>query len=130
MSTKDNTVDHLLAHAEYVAHIQQLGAVWPSEAQREAINDFAAQVEAMGMQIQFSAPGTSKKFAVWTVYLKANEMQMEHGEGDTVREATIAACVRLLDYVQRVWDGDYLCRAAEEPMLEKVLEIARALPKE
>lgn len=122
--------EHVPSHAEYVERIQALGAVWPSETQRKAVNEFAAEIEAMGLDIQFSAPGTSKKYAVWTVYLKANAMQSDHGVGETLVEATVAACVRLLSQVQKTWDGDYLNRSPDEPLLKQVLVMARALPKQ
>jgi hypothetical protein len=122
-----------LEFTSYVVRTKRLGAVWPTVAQYKTINDFAAKLEGMGFKIQFAAPDTTAKFAVWTTFLQllnAGNLQSESGEGKTVREATIAACERLLLYIQKVWDGDDIVKSRNEELMKKVLAMARDLSSE
>lgn len=128
--TQEQLDEQAREHEGYVKRIEGLGSAWPTAAELATINEFASQAEAMGFTIQFQAPGDFlAKYARWGVYLKIKPDQSDWGEGKTVFLAAIDACERLLAYIKHVWDGDYLIKSDSEPIVEKLLEMARALPQ-
>jgi len=116
-------------HEEYVKTIESLGAVWPTHAQLERINEFIVRLEGMGIEVLVFYPLAWKGHAMWKINLKFldNKMQNANGERANVREAMIAACERLLIWIQKNWDGDYLVKSPNEEIMKQVVEMARVL---